>query len=117
MELNVTFALNRPNNRPRVSAETLLMKTERGDVFMHAKVGVVAPGVCLMLAACSIGSITADTTCSDYLNFNEQERHDAAVRISSELGVQDGGNPMWGLSLDAACGGTRDMTIRQYFRQ
>lgn len=43
------------------------------------------------------------------------EGSDAAVRPSSELGASSPGNPMWALSLDAACGSRPSMTIREYF--
>jgi hypothetical protein len=65
----------------------------------------------------SSGSITADTTCSEYLKRPAEERHDAAVRISSEIsGVSSPGNPMWGFSLDGACGSAPDATVGQFFR-
>lgn len=60
--------------------------------------------------------ITAATTCKEYIARSAGERHDAAVRISSETkGLSSRGNPMWGLSLDAACGSQPSMTIGQYF--
>jgi hypothetical protein len=63
------------------------------------------------------GDITADTKCADYLKQDAATRHDAAVRISSEIGgVSNPGNPMWGLSLDAACGSAPSLTVGDYFR-
>lgn len=85
-------------------------KARRPSVAFGAAVGIV-----FALAGCGSGGITADTKCSDYLQFDGQSRHDAAIRISSELRSSNPGNPMWGLSLDAACGGSRDMTLGQYF--
>lgn len=70
----------------------------------------------LALGGCGQGEITADTSCEEYLTHEGQERSDAAVRISSEMGAQNGGNPMWALSLDAACGSNPSMTLREYFR-
>jgi len=62
--------------------------------------------------------ISADTKCSDYLQRSSEDRHSAAVRISASIaGVSSPGNPMWGLSLDGACGSSPDMTIGQYFRR
>jgi hypothetical protein len=71
----------------------------------------------LALGGCGQQEITADTSCKDYLAHEGAERSDAAVRLSSELGAPNGGNPMWALSLDAACGSNRDMTLRDYFQQ
>lgn len=76
----------------------------------------------LALVALGCGStadgITADTTCEEYLSSSSEERHDAAIRISSEVdGVSSPGNPMWGLSLDGACGSSPSMTIGEYFDQ
>jgi hypothetical protein len=71
--------------------------------------------VCGLVAGCGNSKITASTLCKDYLEQTAQVRHDAAVRISSESRVSDPGNPMWGLSLDAACGSQPDMRIEQYF--
>lgn len=60
--------------------------------------------------------ITADTTCREYLQFPGNERSDAAIRISAEVpGVSSPGNPMWAMSLDAACGGSPNKTIREIF--
>lgn len=76
-------------------------------------------GVLTLLLCSGCGSssqLSANSTCKEYLQQSEETRHDAAVRISSEVpGVSDPGNPMWGLSLDAACGEAPTMTIRQYF--
>ena len=61
-------------------------------------------------------SITADTSCGDYLKHDQAERNDAAVRISTETdGVPSAGNRMWALSLDAACGSAPSMTLGEYF--
>jgi hypothetical protein len=71
--------------------------------------------VCGLIVGCGSSTITASTRCKDYLEQSAEVRHDAAVRISSESRVSDPGNPMWGLSLDAACGSQPDMRIEQYF--
>jgi hypothetical protein len=78
---------------------------------------LLAVGVALTFAGCAIGSdaITADTMCSDYLDHPGSERQDAAVRLSAKLANSSPGNPMWGLSLDAACGSSPSMTIGEYF--
>jgi hypothetical protein len=67
------------------------------------------------LAACDGGSINATTTCAQYLQQPQSNRYDAATRLSSELHASDPGNPMWGMSLDAACGADPNMTVGQYF--
>jgi hypothetical protein len=80
----------------------------------------VASALAVIALGCGSGSssITADTTCEDYLSRSSEERHDAAIRISSEVaGVSSPGNPMWGLSLDSACGSNPSMTLGQYFDQ
>lgn len=80
----------------------------------------IATVVCLTAAGCSAGAeeISASTTCEEYLNRSGEERHDAAIRISSEVdGVSSPGNPMWALSLDSACGSDPSMTIGDYFNQ
>lgn len=82
------------------------------------RTAVSIAGVILLactLASCGGSEITSETVCSDYLDHDASERHDAAVRISSEMGTTNAGNPMWGMSLDGACGGNRDMTLGEYF--
>lgn len=60
--------------------------------------------------------ITAATTCSDYITYPGAERQDAAIRISTQVdGVSNPGNPMWALSLDAACGSSPSLTLGEYF--
>ena len=91
--------------------------------FLNPKVaGVVqfcCVGVLVTTVAAGCGAepqINADTTCGDYLQRPSGERHDAATRISAEIdGVSHPGNPMWGFSLDGACGRHADMTLREYF--
>ena len=69
-----------------------------------------------LMCGCASNKITASTSCEVYLEQSEEARHDAAVRISSEIpGVSDPGNPMYGLSVDAACGSDRNLTVGQYF--
>ena len=80
-------------------------------------VAIVA-AVCVAATGCSesVGEISADTTCEEYLNRSSEERQDAAIRISSEVdGVSNPGNPMWALSVDSACGSNPSMTIGEYF--
>lgn len=74
-------------------------------------------GCAALLAGCqATKSITADTTCREYLQFPGNERSDAAIRISAEVpGVSSPGNPMWAMSLDAACGSSPSKTIREIF--
>jgi len=67
--------------------------------------------------ACGQEPLTADSKCSEYIERPSDERHDAAVRISSQTeGVSSPGNPMWGFSLDGACGSSPDLTLGEYFR-
>lgn len=78
--------------------------------------GLAVLGAALLCSGCASSKITASTSCKAYLEQSEEARHDAAVRISSEIpGVSDPGNPMYGLSLDAACGSDRNLTVGQYF--
>lgn len=78
---------------------------------------LVAAASVALLAACGAGAeeITADTSCADYLDRPQDERHDAAMRISSELDLSSGGNPMWGLTFDSGCGNNREFTLREVF--
>jgi hypothetical protein len=72
----------------------------------------------LLLAACSgMGEeeLSADSTCEDYLDREQSERHDAAMRISAELDMMDGGNPMYGLTFDSGCSNNREFTLREVF--
>lgn len=70
--------------------------------------GIAAIGV---LSGCGAATIEADTSCGDYLAQAGDARRDAAIRLSSELGVHDAGNPMWAPSLDYSCGSNRDRTV------
>ena len=73
----------------------------------------------LGISACSTSTeLSADSTCSEYIERSTEERHDAAFRISTEVdGVPNAGNPMWGLSLDGACGSDPDLTLGEYFER
>lgn len=74
-------------------------------------------GIAVLAAGCGgEDELSADSTCKEYLSKPGEARHDAAVRISSELNVEESGNPMWGLSLDAACGGNPSKTLGELFR-
>lgn len=55
--------------------------------------------------------ITKDTSCRDYINAPSDVRHDAAIRISIDVGASSPGNPMWALTADAACGSNPDATV------
>lgn len=111
------------NPQPAVQA---YQRTDLRSMLLVARhnprISVIAAGPIAMLCAallctgCGGSQITASTMCKDYLAQSEESRHDAAVRISSETrGVNEPGNPMWGLSLDAACGSDPNMTVGQYF--
>lgn len=82
-------------------------------------IGTVMVTLMLSVTACSVedaAGITAETTCEDYIAQEQTVRHDAAMRVSSEVdGVSSPGNPMWGLSLDAACGSAPSMMLGEYF--
>jgi hypothetical protein len=69
--------------------------------------------VTFSLSACNNSSLNADSKCSDYIKSDFQTRYDFAVRVTSELQVQDAGNPMWELTLDASCGQQPTRTIRE----
>ena len=44
----------------------------------------------------------------------QDERRDAAIRVSSQVdGVSSPGNPMWALSVEAACGSNPDATLAE----
>lgn len=83
---------------------------------------LVLTACCLAVSLAGFGcgnteeSLSADSTCEDYLAQPSSARYDAAVRISSELNVENSGNPMWGASLDAACGGSPSKTLGELFR-
>lgn len=68
-------------------------------------------------ASCGAGQedLTADSTCQEYLDREPSERHDAAMRISAELDMQDGGNPMFGMTFDYGCSNNPDFTLREVF--
>lgn len=81
-----------------------------GRLAVLAATGIAAIGA---LSGCGAAEITAETTCGDYLAQPGDRRHDAAVRIASELGDPDAG-PMSGLNLDYSCGTNRDAKISRY---
>ncbi len=87
----------------------------RDQKLSRMATAAIAMTVCGLAAGCGSTKITASTRCKEYLEQSAEVRHDAAVRISSESRVSEPGNPMWGLSLDAACGSQPDMRIEQYF--
>ena len=72
-----------------------------------------------MVATASCGAaqedLTADSTCAEYLDREQSERHDAAMRISAELDMQDGGNPMFGMTSDHGCSSNPGFTLRELF--
>jgi hypothetical protein len=67
------------------------------------------------LVACGAPKLTADSKCKDYLQLPSQERSDTAVRLSSELGAESAGNPMWAMNLDYNCGQSPNGTLRSAF--
>jgi len=72
---------------------------------------VLVPG-----AGCSShGDVTADSTCGDYLSTQDDARHAAAARISTDLHANGAGKPVWGTGLDAECGSAPDTKLRAYF--
>lgn len=81
---------------------------------------VVLSAIVALSGACGAqepAALNANSKCSEYIQRPSDERHDAAVRISSQIeGVSSPGNPMWGLSLDGACGSSPDLTLGEYFR-
>jgi len=77
---------------------------------------LVVVGALVTGCAESVETISAETTCEEYLGRSSEERYDAAIRISSEVdGVPNPGNPMWALSLDGACGSDPSMSLGEYF--
>ena len=77
----------------------------------------VALVTCAVAASgCGSPALSADSTCEEYLAAPSDVRHDVAVRVSAQIdGVSSPGNPMWGLSADAACGSDPTMTLRELF--
>lgn len=92
------------------------MSTERWSLGKSGACALASLAAAGIGAGCGTNAISADTSCRDYLQRPGDERHDAAVRISADIGgVSNPGNPMWGLSLDGACGSNPSMTIGEYF--
>jgi hypothetical protein len=59
--------------------------------------------------------LTADSTCTEYLDREPTERHNAAMKISAELNMQSGGNPMYGMTFDSGCSNNTEFTLREVF--
>ncbi len=62
------------------------------------------------------GGITLTTTCRDYLDRPSGVRHDAVIRMTTDLRTSSAGNPMWGLSTDAACGKSPGTKLQALFK-
>lgn len=80
----------------------------------HAALGPAVVVSVAVVTACggdAPAKITKDTSCRDYINAPSDVRHDAAIRISIEVGASGPGNPMWALTADAACGSNPDGTV------
>lgn len=77
-------------------------------------------GICLSIAALLLASCTgaaqmsADTSCSDYIQADSETRAEAVRRVGSELGTAFAGNPMTLMSLDQACTSSPNRTIGHY---
>ncbi len=71
----------------------------------------------VLVAGCGVGEepLTADSTCSEYLEREPSERHDAAMKISAELDMMSGGNPMYGMTFDSGCSNNTEFTLREVF--
>jgi hypothetical protein len=87
-------------------------------------VGLIGLLAFLLVAACgSSGSdtggnqLTGDSSCGDYLQLPESQRHDEALRLSSRLQVADAGNPNWAFTIDSACGQNPNRTLAEAFGQ
>jgi len=88
------------------------MKRE-GLVLRRTALALCLAFALFSLSACGGPKLTADSKCIDYIKSDGQSRYDAAIRITTELQVQDAGNPMWELNLDASCGQQPTRTIRE----
>lgn len=69
-----------------------------------------------VIGGCGSGSLSADSTCEQYMKADAAERHEVAVQLSTQYdGVSSPGNPMWGLSADGACESNPALTLGEYF--
>lgn len=79
-------------------------------------VAAICGSLALMIGCGTEEALSADSTCEDYLAQSSATRHDAAVRISTEIeDVPSPGNTMWGLSVDSACGPDPTRTLGEVF--
>jgi hypothetical protein len=85
------------------------------SILKAGRAGLVPAVLSMSLAACAVPGTTkalnAGSSCEDYLAAPAEARHDAAIRVSVKVGANNPGNPMWGLSVDAACGASPNSTI------
>lgn len=71
------------------------------------RTGAVGVGVALVIALAGCGggpTITASTTCGDFLGFPAQERRDALTRLAVEAGLYDAGSPLLAPGVEYECG-------------
>lgn len=64
----------------------------------------------VVLTACS-GGITRETSCADYLAYDNESRAQAVRVLGTEDDMQFAGNPMMFMSFDAACGQHPDWAV------
>jgi len=66
--------------------------------------------------ACGSDELSLTSSCGEYFELDQADRHDAAQRLSIEAQVDSPGGPMWGLNVDSACGSLgNDAQVRQAF--
>jgi hypothetical protein len=70
----------------------------------------LAAAVVAALTGCSNG-ITRDTSCADYLAYDNEARARAVRVLGTEGDMQSAGNPMMFMSFDAACGQHPDRNV------
>jgi hypothetical protein len=63
---------------------------------------VVLGGCCLIMAACG-GGLTANSSCTDYLNASSQDQNDAVESIAGQLHAGNAVTPLGRPNIDYLC--------------
>lgn len=63
------------------------------------------------------GGLTLSSTCADFNSASADAQASAAVRLSAEVGAQDGGNPLWAAQTQYRCANNPDLTLAAVYKR
>jgi hypothetical protein len=87
--------------------------------FHHARLTVAAVGVIsgLALNACSSGSLSASSTCQDFMKASVSEQHEIIDQLASKYDKPDYTTPLGEPEVPYYCTANPSTTLEQFFQK